>query len=143
MASCSQHLAERVEPTPGRSRATAGYLFALCAGAIWGTTGPLSTALYDEGAKLTDVGFWRVLLATLGFLAYAAVRRDLWRVDKRAVLLVGLVGGLLVAIFEIAFQYAIAGVGVAAAVALLYTAPVMVALLARALLGESLTPLRM
>ena len=70
----------------------AGYAFALCAGAIWGTTGPLSTALYAEGAQLTAVGFWRILLATAGFVVYGLFARDLFKVDKRGFLLVGVVG---------------------------------------------------
>ncbi len=117
----------------------AGYFFAIAAGTLWGTTGPLSTALYAEGAQLTDVGFWRILLSVLGLAAYGLFRRDLFRIDRRGLVLVGLVGGALVAVFEVAFQYAIAGVGVAPAVALLYTAPVIVAILARPLLGEALT----
>lgn len=126
----------------GRTRLI-GYLFALAAGALWGTTGPLSTALYAEGAALTDVGFWRVLLSAIGLALYGLLLdRDLFRIDRRAFLLVGLGGGLLVAIFEIGFQYAIAGVGVAPAVALLYTAPVTVAILARIFLREALTAAR-
>ncbi|MBX6364437.1 MAG: DMT family transporter [Gemmatimonadetes bacterium] len=127
----------------GRRTRLAGYLFALGAGALWGTTGPLSTALYAEGGQLTSVGFWRVLLAVLGFAVVGVFRRELWRIDRKGVLVVGLLGGALVAVFEVAYQYAIAGVGVAPAVALLYTAPVIVAVLARVLLGEALTPLRL
>lgn len=122
----------------------AGFLFALGAGTLWGTTGPLSTALYAEGSQLTDVGFWRVLVAVIGFVVYGAVaHRDLFRLDRTAILFPLLIGGVLVAVFEVAFQYAIAGVGVASAVALLYTAPVIVALLARPLLGEVLSPARL
>jgi DME family drug/metabolite transporter len=122
----------------------AGYLFAIGAGTLWGTTGPLSTALYAEGSRITDVGFWRVLLSTLAFAFFALIaRRDLFRADRTVLLVVMLLGGALVAVFEVAFQYAIAGVGVASAVALLYTAPVMVALLARPLLNEALTPARL
>jgi DME family drug/metabolite transporter len=120
----------------------AGYAFALCAGAIWGTTGPLSTALYAESAKLTAVGFWRITLATIGFLVYGIFARDLFKIDKKGLLIVGVLGGALVALFEVAYQYAIAGVGVAGASALLYTAPVMVAVLAYFFLQEALTPLR-
>jgi drug/metabolite transporter, DME family len=124
-------------------RRLAGYLFALGAGSLWGTTGPLSTALYAEGATLTGIGFWRVLLGTVGLAAYGAVfARDLFRVDRRGWLLVGLGGGALVALFEVAYQYGIAGAGVAGAAALLYTAPVMVAVLAQPLLGERLTSWR-
>ncbi len=131
-------------PAAATSRRTrlAGYFFALSAGALWGTTGPLSTALYSEGTQLTAVGFWRVFLAVVGFVVYGLWRRDLFRLDRAGFLVVGLLGGALVAVFEVAYQYAIAGVGVAPAVALLYTAPIMVAILARPLLGEALTPLR-
>jgi drug/metabolite transporter (DMT)-like permease len=125
-----------------RGRIAAGYLFALCAGAIWGTTGPLSTALYAEGAQLTDVGFWRVFLASIGFALFGLFRQDLYRIDSKGLLWIAGAGGIFVALFEVAFQYAIAGVGVAGAVALLYTAPVMVAILANRLLGEKLTGAR-
>lgn len=117
----------------------AGYGFALTAGALWGTTGPLSTALYEQGVEVTDVGFWRVLLATLGFLLYGLYRRDLFQVDRKGLLLVAGGGGLIVAVFEVAYQFAISGIGVAGAATLLYLAPMMVAVLARPLLGEALT----
>jgi len=110
---------------------------------LWGTTGPLSTALYAQGAEITGIGFWRVLLGLAGFLVYGFFRRELFRVDLRGWLLVGLVGGFFVALFEVAYQFAIAGAGVAGAAALLYTAPVMVAILALPILGEALTPLRL
>src|SRR5947208_1864125 len=45
--------AERTTPRASR---LAGYLFALAAGAIWGTTGPLSTALYRAGEAITVQG---------------------------------------------------------------------------------------
>lgn len=130
-------------PHAARVSRLAGYLFALAAGATWGTTGPLSTALYAEGAAITGIGFWRVLLGTLGLVGFGYFRRDLFRIDRFGLLLVGLGGGLLVALFEVAYQFAIAGTGVAGAAALLYTAPVLVAVLAKPLLGEALTPLRL
>lgn len=129
-------------PSAARRATTAGYLFALTAGALWGTTGPLSTALYAEGVEVAGVGFWRVLLATIGFLIYGAFRRDLFRVDRRGLLLVAGIGGTIVAIFEVAYQFTIAGVGVAGAATLLYLAPVLVAVLALPLLGEKVTVLR-
>src|SRR5688572_6088275 len=128
---------------PTKKARTIGYLFALAAGATWGTTGPLSTAVYAEGGQLTQVGFWRVMLATVGFAIYGLLfHRALFKIDKRGLLLITVGGGLLVALFELAFQFAIAGVGVAGAVALLYTAPVIVAVLGYALLKEALTPFR-
>ena len=128
--------------TEGRRVRIIGYLCALGAGATWGTTGPLSTGLYGL-MPATSIGFWRVLIGTIALVLWGfLVRRELFRVDARGWLLVALGGGALVALFEIAYQFAIAGVGVAGAAALLYTAPVIVAVLARVILKEALTPLR-
>ena len=127
---------------PQRSHRVVGYLCALAAGATWGTTGPLSTGLYDL-MPATSIGFWRVLLGTIALAIWGLLfRRDLVRADRRGWLLVGLGGGAMVALFEIAYQFAIAGVGVAGAAALLYTAPIIVAVLARLILKEALTPTR-
>ena len=109
---------------------------------MWGTTGPLSTALYRAGEAITGIGFWRLVVGLLGFLAYGLFRPQLFRIDRKAWVLVGLGGGALVALFEVAYQFGIAGAGVASAAALLYIAPVLVAILAKPLLGEQLTALR-
>lgn len=132
-------------PEPGvqNSARRLGFVMALGAGICWGTTGPLSTALYARGAELTSIGFWRIALGGLVLGAWGLSHRDLFRIDRRGLLLVALVGGACVAGFEVAYQYAIAGVGVAGAAALLYTAPVLVAVAARLVLGEALTPLRL
>jgi DME family drug/metabolite transporter len=110
---------------------------------VWGTTGPLSTKLYAEGAAITGIGFWRLMLGTAGLALWAVLfQRDVFKVDRKGLLLMGGLGGAMVALFEVAYQFGIAGAGVAGAAALLYTAPVMVALVAKPLLGERLTPLR-
>jgi drug/metabolite transporter (DMT)-like permease len=124
-------------------RHIAGYLFGMAAGAVWGTTGPLSTALYAQGAALTGIGFWRIFLGTLLLAAWGLTRPRFFEMDRRGLLLVGGVGGLLVALFEVAYQFGIAGAGVAGAAALLYLAPVAIAVLARPILGERLTALRL
>src|SRR5204863_38024 len=100
-------------PASSRAPRLAGYLCALAAGATWGTTGPLSTGLYRL-MPATSIGFWRVLLgpvclALLGLL----FRRALFRVDPRGWLLVGAGGGCRVAPFEVAYQFALAGAGLA------------------------------
>src|SRR2546422_3589022 len=129
-------------PTSSRTPRLTGYLFALAAGATWGTTGPLSTGLYRL-MPATSIGFWRVLMGPVCLALWGLLwRRSLFRADARGWLLVGVGGGLLVALFEVAYQFAIAGAGVAGAAALLYTAPVIVAVLARVLLKEALTVTR-
>ena len=125
--------------TTGLSR-LAGYLFALGAGAVWGTTGPLSTALYAEGATLTGIGFWRVLLGVVALALWGLLdHRGLFSVDRKGWLVVGLGGGALVALFEVGYQFGIFNAGIAGAAALLYLAPVMVALVAKPVLGEPVT----
>lgn len=129
----------------GRSRWTiAGFLFAIGAGAVWGTTGPLSTALYAEGQALAGIGFWRVSLGVLGLGVYGVLwsGRTFFQIDRAGLLLVMGLGGVLVTLFEVPYQFGIAGAGVAGAAALLYVAPVLVAILARAILGERLTWIR-
>jgi drug/metabolite transporter, DME family len=128
--------------TTSRLTRLAGYGFALAAGAVWGTTGPLSTALYRAGEAITGIGFWRLAIAATGLVVYGVFRPDMFRTDRKAWLLVGLGGGALVALFEVAYQFGIAGTGVAGAAALLYIAPVLVAILAKPLLGERRTALR-
>src|SRR3989442_1508447 len=131
------------QQAPPRVSRLAGYLLALAAGATWGTTGPLSTGLYAL-MPATSIGFWRVLLGTVCLAAWGLLfYRELFRVDRVGWLLVGLGGGALVALFEVAYQFAIAGAGVAGAAAMLYTAPVIVAILARWILKEALTPVRL
>src|SRR5438034_9299523 len=83
---------------PARTTRLAGYFYALGAGALWGTTGPLSTALYAAGAALTGIGFWRILLGTLGLIAYSMFHPGLFRIDRTVLLLVVLGGGARVSL---------------------------------------------
>ena len=131
-----------VSQTTARPTRLAGYLFALAAGAVWGTTGPLSTVLYRAGEQITGIGYWRLVVGFAGLVVFGLFRRDLFRVEPKAWLLVAFGGGSLTALFEVAYQFGIAGTGVASAAALLYIAPVLVAVLAHPILGEKLTALR-
>src|SRR6266446_369878 len=108
-----QPMTDTTPLTSGRTSRLTGYLLALAAGATWGTTGPLSTGLYGL-MPATSIGFWRVLLGTVCLALWGLVfRRKLFRVDRAGWLLVGLGGGFLVA------------------------------LLARLILKEALTPIRL
>src|SRR6266850_977150 len=99
-----QAMTDTTPLTSGRTSRLTGYLLALAAGATWGTTGPLSTGLYGL-MPATSIGFWRVLLGTVCLALWGlAFRRELFRVDRAGWLLVGLGGGCLVALFEVAYQ---------------------------------------
>src|SRR5207245_2525721 len=99
--------------TTSRSIRIIGYACALCAGVACGTTGTLSTALSAQGAPITGICFWRLLIGLVPILVYGLLHRDLFRIDLRGWLLVGMGGGALVALFELASQFAISGTGVA------------------------------
>lgn len=126
----------------GRRVRLTGYALALAAGTMWGTTGMFSELSRALGVEITAIGFWRVLLATLGFLVYAAFRPRIFDIDRRGLLLTMGVGGCLVALFEVAFQFGFQGLGVAATVACLYTAPILITFLAAPLLKERITGMR-
>src|SRR3989449_10592856 len=84
------------------------------------------------------------MLGTAGLALWALLfHREVFNVDRKGLLLMGGLGGAMVALFEVAYQFGIAGAGVAGAAALLYIAPVLVAILAKPLLGERLTALRL
>src|SRR5438132_13759661 len=100
---------------PPRASHLAGYLLALAAGATWGTTGPLSTGLYAL-MPATSIGFWRVLLGTVCLAAWGLLfYRELFRVVGAAWLLVGLRGGVGVALVDGACGLGVAGAGVGGA----------------------------
>src|SRR3989304_4838218 len=85
----------RTLPPPMNARRTrlVGYLCALGAGTLWGTTGPLPTALYAQGAEITGIGFWRIAVAGGGLVGDGALRRRLSTMARRSLRLAGLLGG--------------------------------------------------
>ena len=120
-----------------------GILLVLLAATLWGTLGTIYT-LGTDRFHLTPLAivFWRGGLAALalGLLgigkALAGRGWGMFRV-RRADLPIFLTFGLLgVTAFFLLYIYAVVLVGVAAAVVLLYTAPVFVALMAWRFLGE-------
>jgi len=137
-----QPMTDTTPLTSGRTSRLTGYLLALAAGATWGTTGPsrpgCTGSCPHEHRILAGAARYRLPSALGTHLPSRAVPRRSRRLAAR-----GLGGGCLVALFEVAYQYAIAGAGVAGAAAMLYTAPVIVAVLARLVLKEALTPVRL
>src|SRR5437764_1485241 len=90
--------AERTTPRASR---LAGYLFALAAGAIWGTTGPLSTALYRAGEAIPlpslIQGVAGGLLAMLSFAGTTLLARyAVPRYGAIQVLFLEILGGIVV-----------------------------------------------
>lgn len=120
-------------------RSVSGYLYALCAAALWSLLGPLSRFCFAHGLDPLEVAFWRAGLGGLCFGLHAACLGQLRaRAQDASIFLAFGIGG--VAVFFAVFQFAIRESGAALAVILLYTAPAWVALFSRVLFHESLSP---
>jgi DME family drug/metabolite transporter len=116
---------------------TWGWLLVLLAAVTWGTTGTTSRLLAGQaGAGPLLVGPMRLLVAAPLMLAAAAVLdRGVRRPGRGA-----LVAGACVAAYQVCFFSAVPLAGVAATALLaICTAPLMIALVAAATLGERLT----
>ncbi|PKN06852.1 MAG: EamA family transporter [Deltaproteobacteria bacterium HGW-Deltaproteobacteria-8] len=115
-----------------------GYLFVLCAAALWALIGPLSKQAIAFGVAPLEAAFWRSAIGWSLFAAHALATRSwqLQRADAPAVAAFGVFG---VATLFGAYILSIHYVGAALASVLLYTAPAWVALLAWLMLGESMT----
>jgi drug/metabolite transporter (DMT)-like permease len=129
--------------TPDERRTRRAYLQVLLAGVLWATAGPFSVTLYGMGIPAPSVAFLRVSTGTLFLFVFMLrwARPYLW-LPRRDLWTLFVLGGLMVAIFQLAYQRSTEAVGVPATVALLYLAPAWVVLLSPRLLGERLTPVR-
>ena len=119
-----------------------GYVYVLCAAALWGLIGPLSKLAFAAGMDTLEVAFWRTTAAWVLFAGQAVWKRET-RIaprDMPAVVGFGVIGiGGLFGTYMVAVQ---AG-GAALASVLLYTAPAWVALLSWLFLGEPMGGFKM
>lgn len=111
------------------------------AGALWATGGPFSVALHRMGLPPESVAVLRPAsgLVFLGAFVLALEGRRLVPALRPLAGML-LAGGVIVAIFQLAYQMSTASVGVPATVALLYLAPALVVASSPLVLGERLSP---
>ena len=126
--------------TPARaSAARGGLLLIVLAAILWGTVGVTTRAIFTVAdTTALSVAFLRLALAVpvLGLATAALLGRHGFRATPRHLLLMGLIG-ILLAGYQLLYFGAIQRVGVAiATLVTLCTAPVIVAVLSVALLGE-------
>ncbi len=119
-----------------------GIVLVCCAAALWGTVGVATEAIYRQ-SELTaiTVGFYRLAIAflVLAPLATLATGAGFFRIERRDLAWMALIGTMLAA-YQVFYFSAIRYAGVAiATLVTLCTAPVIVALLSRLFLGETLT----
>lgn len=114
-----------------------GVLLIILGASAWGTLGVFATALYKAGLRPVDVAAARVTVAWIGYATISMwsnsetlriTPRDLWWMVSH--------GMIAVALYNLLYFGAIDRVGIAPAVALLYTAPAWGTVLGYFLLGE-------
>lgn len=130
--------------TARRERRALGYAEALTAAVLWGSSGIFSVHLFALGVPPQSVALLRPLLG-IGFLAVvltAVQGPGSLRTTARGLLVLGLGGGAVVGLFQLAYQMSIDAVGVPSTVALVYLAPALVVAVSGPLLGEWPTPRR-
>jgi drug/metabolite transporter, DME family len=130
------------EPQPvARAAVARAYLQVILAGALWATGGPFSVILHRMGIPPESLALLRPVMGgiLLLVLVLALPGPDL-RPSRRDLLGMLLGGGVIVAVFQLAYQMSTATVGVPATVALLYLAPAFVVGVSPVVLGERLTP---
>ncbi len=133
-----------MSPDQDARRTALAYLQVVLAGSLWATAGPLSTALYRMEVPADSVAFLRPAMGTVILALFLVWMRGgrAFHLSWRGFLHLLLAGGVIVAIFQFAYQMSTEAVGVAATVALLYLAPAFVVGMSAVLFRERLTPAR-
>ncbi len=114
-----------------------GYLEAVGAASLWGSSGIFAVHLFRMGLPPESVALLRPVVGVLILVGVFAIwRRDGLRVDLAGALVIGLGGGLAVGVFQLSYQLSTDAVGVPTTVALLYLAPAIVVAASGPLLHE-------
>lgn len=114
-----------------------GYVEALAAAGLWGSSGIFAVYLFRMGVPPETVALLRPLFGLFFLLGWLAIARpQALKIDGPGLLILSLGGGVAVGIFQIAYQFSTDAVGVPRTVALLYLAPAFVAAAAGPLLRE-------
>lgn len=120
-----------------RAKRFLGYLEAVAAACLWGSSGIFAVHLFRLGVPPESVALLRPVMGVLFLLVGLAVTRpETLRVDLAGVAFLCLGGGAAVGVFQVAYQLSTDAVGVPRTVALLYLAPAFVAAASGPLLGE-------
>ena len=105
-----------------------GYICVVLAAVMWGSSGTAGKALFNGGMTPFELVQIRVTVSTLILaLVFAVCFRPLFRVRARDLLYFLLLGGVIMALVQVTYFFAISKIQVAAAIFLQYLAPVMIA----------------
>jgi drug/metabolite transporter (DMT)-like permease len=119
-----------------------GVLEAVAASCLWASSGIFAVHLFRLGVPPESVALLRPLLGAAFLVVGLVIAGRALRVDARGLLVLGLGGGVAVAVFQVAYQFSTDAVGVPTTVALLYLAPALVVAVSGPLLGEWPNPMR-
>jgi len=128
--------------TRGRAL-TVGYLKVAGAAVLWGSSGVFADALVTMEMPPESIALLRPVVGGAALLLGAAlVRREALLPDWQGFVLLAGVGGIVTALFQVAYLMSFATAGVPTTVALLYLAPAFVLAASGPLLGEWPSPVQ-
>lgn len=116
-----------------------GYLYILAGGSLWATGGVWAKILFSQHLSSNQVALLRTAIALVALTAFMVLKKrsHLFAKGKDLLLLAG-VAFFGVSLFSVSFFYTIKVATITQAVFLLYTAPIIAALMARVFLNELL-----
>ena len=118
-----------------------GYLCVAAAAVMWASSGTAGKALFTGGVTPFELVQIRVTVsAVLLSIVFGIWFRPLFRVRPRDLWYFFLLGGVVMALVQVTYFYAISKIQVAAAIFIQYLAPVMVAFFSICFWQERLTP---
>ena len=117
-----------------------GYLYVVCAAALWGISGPVAKHLFNQGVTALVLTQVRMTLSFVLMMTYFLLaRRDLARVKAKDIPYLAVLGIGGFALVQITYYSAIASIQVAAAILLQYMAPVLILIYAAIFTKEQIT----
>ena len=125
---------------PETSHSIKGYLCVAAAAVMWASSGTAGKALFTSGVTPFELVQIRVTVSTvLLSIVFGIWFRPLFRIRPRDLWYFFLLGGVVMALVQVTYFYAISKIQVAAAIFLQYLAPVMVAFFSICFWKEGLT----
>ncbi len=126
---------------PEVSHSMKGYLCVAAAAVMWASSGTAGKALFTGGVTPFELVQIRVTVSTvLLTITFGIWFRPLFRIRPRDLWYFFLLGGVVMALVQVTYFYAISKIQVAAAIFLQYLAPIMVAFFSICFWKERLTP---
>jgi len=126
---------------PETSHSMKGYLCVAAAAVMWASSGTAGKALFTGGMTPFELVQIRVTVSTvLLTIVFGIWFRHLFKIRPRDLWYFFLLGGVVMALVQVTYFYAISKIQVAAAIFLQYLAPIMVAFFSICFWKERLTP---